>query len=94
MKPFVSASVQVVSTGWYLINFAAVNGKASLRKAGETSGRPAMYPLLAQWDNTASASPWESYPHVLNLAAGYHYFYWVPDPNWYFYVTEVTVTKL
>jgi hypothetical protein len=94
MKPFVSASVQVVSTGWYLINFAAVRGKASLRKAGPTSGTPAMYPLLAQWDNSASASPWESYPHVVNLAAGYHYFYWVPDPHWYFYVSEVTVTKL
>jgi hypothetical protein len=94
LKPFVSASVQVESTGWYLINFAAVSGKASLRKAGPTSGTPAMYPLLAQWDHSASANVWEPYPYLVNLAAGYHYFYWVPDPGWRLYVSEVSVMKL
>jgi hypothetical protein len=93
LKPFVSASVFVESTGWYLINFMASQGKAGLRKEGPTSGTPAMYPLLTQWDNSASAR-WDAYAYLVNLAAGYHYFYWVPDPHWYIFVSEVSVTKL
>jgi hypothetical protein len=83
----------VTNPGWYLINFVATRGKASLRKAGPTSGTPPLYPLMIQWDHTASANFWESYPHVLNLAAGWHYFYWVPQSG-YFYAWEVSVTKL
>jgi hypothetical protein len=94
IKPFMTAAVKVDATGWYLINFAAARGKASILKAGQIYGT---YPLMVTWDHSASANEWEWYPHVVNLAAGWHFFYLVPDPNypnWHFYVTEVSVTKL
>ena len=93
VKPWLVTYVNLTNPGWYLINFVATKGKVSLRKYGTTTGTPPMYALLTQWDNSASANYYESYPHVVNLAAGWHYFYWVPDSG-YFWVTEVTVTKL
>jgi hypothetical protein len=88
VKPYLMASVNVTNPGWYIINFVATRGKASLRKYDPG------YPTLAQWDNSTSANPYESYPAVLNLAAGYHWFYWLPEPGFYEWVSEVSVTKL
>ena len=93
VRPFMWANVSVASEGWYLVNFVATRGRASLRKYGPSSGSPPMFPLMTQWDNSASTTYYVSYPYVLHLAAGYHYFYWIPDSGW-FYVTEVSVTKI
>jgi hypothetical protein len=81
-----SAIVNLTNPGWYLINFVAVRGRASLRKYDPASSPP--YLALTQWDNSPSPNYYESYPQVVNLAAGYHYFYWIPDGNTFFYVTE------
>jgi hypothetical protein len=86
--------VNVTNPGWYLINLVASKGKASLRKAGPPTGTPPVYPLMTQWDNSASANWYEWYPHVVNLAAGWHYFYWIPEGGVSFWVPEVSVTKL
>ena len=86
-KPYVWASVNVTNPGWYILNFVASRGKASLRKWDGSS-----FPIQTQWDYTTSPNPYESYPAFFNLAAGSHYFCWVPDPG-YFYVSEVSLTK-
>jgi hypothetical protein len=93
IRPYMMAYVTVTNPGWYLLNFVASKGKAGLRKYGPSSGTPPMYPLLTQWDNSASVNPYESYPYVLNLAAGYHYFYFAPDVYNWMYVTEVSLIK-
>jgi hypothetical protein len=94
IKPALPTTVNVTTAGWYLVNFVATRAKATLRKyGGAMSGTPPMYPQLTQWDNTASANYYESYPYILNLAAGYHYFYFVPDENQWMYVSEVSVIK-
>jgi hypothetical protein len=95
VRPFLGANVNVTNPGWYLINLFATRGKASLRKCCTTSGTPPMFALMIQWDHSASANYWESYPYLVNLAAGWHYFYWVPDqPGSWHYVAEVSVMKL
>jgi hypothetical protein len=91
VKSWMSTSVNVTNPGWYLINFVATKGKASLRKYDPASSPP--YPALTQWDNSTSPNYYESYPQVVNLAAGYHYFYWIPEAGW-FYVSEVSLMKL
>jgi hypothetical protein len=93
VRPYLGFTLNVTNPGWYLVNLVATRGKAGLRKYGTPSGTPAMYPLMTQWDNSASANYYESYPYVVNLAAGWHYFYWVPEAG-YFWVTEVSVMKL
>jgi hypothetical protein len=94
VRPFLTVRVNVTNPGWYLINVVATKGKASLRKYGPPTGTPPMYPLMTQWDNSASANWYEWYPHVVNLAAGWHYFYWIPDGGVWFWIPEVSVTKL
>ena len=92
VKPFLSVYLNVTSPGWYLINVVATKGNASLRKYGPGSGTPPLYPLLTRWENSSNSYVYVSYPHLVNLAAGGHYLYWIPDPGW-FHVSEVSVTK-
>jgi hypothetical protein len=93
IKPALVTYVNVTTAGWYLLNVVASRAKATLRKSGAVSGSPAMYQQLTQWDNSAGANYYESYPYVLNLAAGSHYFYFVPEEYQYMYVSEVSVIK-
>ena len=85
------ASVNVTNPGWYIVNFLASKGRASLKRFDPTSNPP--YVAVTQWDNSASANQYESYPVVVNLAAGYHYFYWIPEAG-YFWLSEVSLMKL
>lgn len=93
IKPFLQAGIYLANPGYYLINFVAVKDKASLRKWDPVSRT---YLDVAQWDNAESPNWYESYPYVAKLAAGYHYFYWLPEPSTVsnIYVTEVSVSKL
>jgi hypothetical protein len=88
VKPYMYASVNVTNPGWYIVNFVASRGKASLRRY-ESGG----YPVVTQWDNSASANYYESYPFVVNLAAGSHYFYLIPETP-YMWVSEISLMKL
>lgn len=91
VKPYVYAMANVTNPGWYIVNFVATKGKASLKKYDPASSP--QFPTLTQWDNSTSANQYESYPFVVNLAAGYHYFYWIPEAG-YFWLSEVSVMKL
>lgn len=91
VKPYMNASVSVTNPGWYIVNFVASKGKASLKRYDPTVNPP--FPAVTQWDNSASANQYESYPFVVNLAAGYHYFYFIPEGYWT-YVSEVSLMKL
>jgi hypothetical protein len=82
--------VNVTNPGWYILNFVASKGKASLRRWDSTAGG---YPVITQWDNSASANYYESYPFVVNLAAGYHTFYIIPETS-YMWVSEISLMKL
>jgi hypothetical protein len=90
VKPYMYASVNVATPGWYIVNFVATRGKASLKRYDSATST---YPSVTQWDNSASPNPYESYPYVVNLAAGSHYFYWIPEAG-YFWVSEVSLMKL
>jgi hypothetical protein len=94
VRPWLTLSVNLTNPGWYLINVVATRGKASLRKYGTPTGTPPMIPIMTQWDNSATANVYEWYSHVVNLAAGYHYFAWIPDGGVYFWIPEVSVMKL
>jgi hypothetical protein len=87
VKPWLGIFLQVTNPGWYLINVVGTRTKASFRRWASGS-----YVSLTQWDNTASPNSYESYPHVANLAAGWHYLYWVPE-GLNIYVSEVTLLK-
>jgi hypothetical protein len=90
VKPYMYASVNVATPGWYIVNFVASRGKASLKRWDSATYT---YPSVTQWDNSASPNTYESYPYVVNLAAGQQYFYWIPEVG-YFWVSEVSVMKL
>jgi hypothetical protein len=91
-KPYVYASINVTNPGWYIVNFLASKGKASLKRYDPSVSPP--YPTVTQWDNSASANYYESYPFVVNLAAGYYSFYWIPEVGYYLYLSEVSLMKL
>jgi hypothetical protein len=90
MKAYVYASINVTNPGWYIVNFVASKGKASLKRYDPSVSPP--YPTVTQWDNSASANQYESYPVVVNLAAGYYSFYWIPET--YVWLSEVSLMKL
>ncbi|MGZ8398950.1 MAG: hypothetical protein ACXWWN_07930 [Gemmatimonadales bacterium] len=92
VKPYAYASVNVTNPGWYILNFVATKGKASLKRYVAGSTPP--FATVTQWDNSASTTQYESYPFVVNLAAGYHTFYWIPEAGYYFWLSEVTLMKL
>ena len=91
VHPFFVLYVNVTTAGYHLINVVATGVAAELRKSTTTSP----YPILSggQWDNS-STTGYISYPIVLNLAAGMHYFYWLPNTPRNVYVLEASVTKL
>jgi hypothetical protein len=90
VKPYLGGGVYLTSPGWYLINFVASGAKASLRK---WDSRSRTSTIVTQWDNSANPYTYQIYPYLVELAAGYHYFYWVPESG-YNFATEVTVAKL
>jgi len=91
IKPYMQAGVSLATSGYYIINFVAMQVTATLRKYDPGSRT---YADVAKWEN-GEGCVYESYPYFAKLAAGMHYFYWVPDRNNLcdVYLTEVTVTK-
>jgi hypothetical protein len=92
-KSFVQFSLSVQSTGWYLINVVASPAvSAEMRRY---SASPAGYVLIQTFPAPATTG-YNSYPVLLNLAAGSHYFSWVTLATFPYnaYVSEVSITKL
>jgi|GEM_PF-3666348 len=60
------------SDGWYIINIDASGAQATLKhyEVGPT------YPTVATWDNKGKTGTL-SYPALIELKAGTHFFYWV-----------------
>jgi hypothetical protein len=88
VRPYLRVSLKVDVAGWYVINVRANPTRAELRHY--VSGT---YNLLQTFALPAEvASNHNSYPVLVELAAGWHYFYWAPlDACW---VAEVVVIKL
>jgi hypothetical protein len=89
-KSYVMIWVNVETAGWYLINVVANQKvRAEMRRY---SGSPSSgYPLI----QTFTAPPtvgYNSYPVLVNLAAGGQYFSWV-NLDRFCFVSEVSVTK-
>jgi hypothetical protein len=89
LKPFMELNLTVSNPGWYIINIVATRAKASLRRWNSATNT---YVAVTQWDYGAFAFYAESYPYLVNLAAGNHYFYWVPEVE-YALVLEASVMK-
>jgi hypothetical protein len=91
LKPFMQAGVSVTTSGYYIVNFVAMQVNATLRKYDPMSRT---YSDVAKWDD-GQGCVYQSYPYFAKLAAGMHYFYWLPEPNALcnVYLTEVSVTK-
>jgi hypothetical protein len=92
IKPYMQAGIYLINPGYYLINFVAMQVTATLRRYDPVTRT---YSDVAKWDNSQGCV-YDSYPYVARLAAGYHYFYWLPEAPTVcdIYLTEVSVTKL
>ena len=88
VKSYLRINLNVQTTGWYLINVQATSTGAEMRHASSSVSF-----TLVQSFTKPTASGYSSYPVVLNLTAGWHYFGWA-NLNWFPYVSEVSVTKL
>lgn len=88
VKSYVRISLNVQTTGWYLINVQATATAAEMRHASSSG----TYTLIQSFTKPTT-SGYSSYPVVLNLTAGSHYFSWA-NLGWWPYVSEVSVTKL
>ena len=68
-------SFNAPSDGWYIVNIEAGGVQASLKhyEAGT-------YPVVATWNNSGKTGTL-SYPVLLEITAGYHYFYWVSSAS-------------
>lgn len=79
-NPFAYLRFSVPTTGTYLINVQASNGKAKIRHLSNG-------PIIDSWDFTAE--PYGTYDYLTAeyLAQGYHSFYFWPDEgsSFYFY---------
>ena len=80
--------VSIPSDGWYIVNFEAYGGGPASMKHLEAGG----FPEVQSWDYTGSYGT-HSYPALVELAAGYHYFYFV-IPSSYVKIYEVNVFNL
>lgn len=65
--------IRVPTTGYYVVNFQAYGTKANLKHYENGA-----YPVVTTWDLTTTSGI-QSYPALLYLAAGYHYFYWINE---------------
>jgi len=82
-KPYILLWVNIPADGRYLVNFSASRGTAKLRH--QYNG-----PIVQEWNyNNSTCNPCD-YLARLDLAAGYHYFYfWSQDYYKYVYSASV-----
>jgi hypothetical protein len=87
VKPTISVSVRVPTTGWYLLNFEFIYGQDA--HLAHFSGKGMR--SVQTW-NQYGETGWSDHPVVLYLAAGWHYFYFVQDrsSNNYFYAFTIS----
>ena len=78
-NPFAYLHFYVPTTGTYLINVQASNGKAKIRHLSNG-------PIIDSWDFTAE--PYGTYDYLTAeyLAQGYHYFYFWLDEGSHVYI--------
>lgn len=77
-KPFVTVSVTIPRTGWYLLDFYGTGKpKATLRKAINFFQNT----TLESWDTTASPTDWNHFATAEYLAQGYHTFFFSIDSS-------------
>jgi hypothetical protein len=91
-KPLAYVKINAPSSGWYLFNFETYNGaKATLKHSVSGSG----YVTVQTWDER-SHTGWTDHPALINLSAGYHYFYWTVEPgsSFYVYLYRVSIEKM
>lgn len=75
-KPSARLQVNISSPGWYMINFETYNGaKATLKHWNGSTYAP-----IQTWDERSSTG-YTDHPALVNLSAGWHYFYWVVEPG-------------
>jgi hypothetical protein len=73
VQPWTALSFSAPSDGWYIVNFEASGAQASLKHYDERSNT---YPTVASW-NYSDRTGTQSYPALVELKAGNHYFSWV-----------------
>jgi len=87
VKPYMSFGFNASSAGWYVLNVvASATGAETRRYSAGTYG-------LVQSFTKPATTGYHSYPILLNLGAGYHYFTWTNLDSW-IYVSEISALKL
>ena len=83
-KPLAYLKANVSSDGWYIVNFeASVTSGTSVNMKHFEGGT---YPTVESWTGSGISS----YPALLELSAGWHYFYWINSSSTA-YIYEVDV---
>ncbi len=91
-KPGAKLVLRIPSTGWYMINFETYRrgAKATLKHWTGVSTEQ-----IQTWDERSSTG-YIDHPALVNLSAGWHYFYWIVEPgtgsNMYLY--RVSIEKI
>jgi hypothetical protein len=85
VKPYMFISFNATTSGWYVLNVVAEQSAFEARHFTGTD-----YQLIQSFPRPAVAGSY-SYPVLVNLAAGQHYFTWA-NFDW-IYVSEISVAK-
>ncbi len=91
-RPGASISLAVPRDGWYLIN---VEGRAAIVAATlkKQQATPGVYHNLQSWNYLTGFTQARSFPVVVELKAGTHYFRWIVEGG-DVYFTEVNIFSL
>jgi hypothetical protein len=84
VKPLAYLNVRVDTDGWYILNFEAKGTSGSSVSMKHYEG--GAYSTVASWTYSGAS---QSCPALLELSAGWHYFYWISSSNVYVYEANV-----
>lgn len=84
VNPLARLYVNVDTDGWYIVNFEAKGTSGSSVSMKHYEG--GAYSTVASWTYSGAT---QSCPVLLELSAGYHYFYWISSSSVYVYEANV-----
>jgi hypothetical protein len=84
VNPLARLYVYVDTDGWYIVNFEAKGTSGTSVSMKHYSG--GTYSTVASWTYSGTT---QSCPALLELSAGYHYFYWISPSSVYIYEANV-----